>query len=122
VRRYAEIGNDIAQQTLDQKSAAHYQTELLQQHDAALHVELRIQIVEVHPQEDGEQHGNQVHQTAVVHQVDPRVHVQRHVNGNDEGRSDQQDLGYQQHHCGCGNEDAKDASHLGAVDYVSPTL
>ncbi len=116
-------GNQITEEALYQECDAHHQAELLQQDDPRLHVDPRIEIAEVHADQDCEHDRNKASQATLVEQVSLGIDVERKVGCQDESGSRQQDVRNQQRERSGGNVYPKKARHpRGTEDYNSHTI
>ena len=102
-----QVRGEIADEPLQKKGPAHCHAEILEQHDARLHVKARIKILQIQANQNGEDHHEDAHEAAIVEEVGNGIHLHDKIGGQDKRRSNQQDIEHQQRQHATGNENAK---------------
>ena len=110
---------EITEEALRQECDAHHQAELLEQPDPRVHVHPRIEIAEVHADQDGEQDRNEAHEAAVIEQVGLGIGVEGKVGCQDESGGRQQGVRNQQRERSGGNIYPKKARHPEGTERIT---
>jgi hypothetical protein len=118
----SQAGIQIADQRLKQERDADHHAKLLGQHEARSHVDLRIEIVEVHAQENAGQGYEDAHQPAVIEQVDGGIDRDNQICGQDKRRCYERDFRDEESQRADRDENAKYSNHSRFRETISTSV